>query len=54
MLHVSHPKGTWLIVGSAGYVEGALEDFSADTIFLGVGGLGSQTADYREDFWREQ
>jgi L-ascorbate metabolism protein UlaG (beta-lactamase superfamily) len=53
VLHVSHPKGTWLIVGSAGYVEGALEDFSADTIFLGVGGLGSQTADYREVFWRE-
>jgi L-ascorbate metabolism protein UlaG (beta-lactamase superfamily) len=53
VLHVSHPKGSWLIVGSAGYVEGALQDFSADTVFLGVGGLGSQTADYRESFWRE-
>lgn len=53
VLHVSHPKGSWLIVGSAGYVEGALQGFSADTVFLGVGGLGSQTADYMEDFWRE-
>ncbi len=53
VLHVSHPKGSWLIVGSAGYVEGALEGLSADTVFLGVGGLGSQTADYRESFWRE-
>ena len=53
VLHVSHPKGSWLIVGSAGYVEGALQDFSADTVFLGVGGLGSQTAQYMEDFWRE-
>lgn len=53
VLHVSHPKGSWLIVGSAGYVEGALQDFSADTVFLGVGGLGSQTADYMENFWRE-
>jgi L-ascorbate metabolism protein UlaG (beta-lactamase superfamily) len=53
VLHVSHPKGSWLIVGSAGYVEGALQGFSADTVFLGVGGLGSQTADYRENFWRE-
>ncbi len=53
VLHVSHPKGSWLIVGSAGYVEGALQDFSADTVFLGVGGLGSQTAAYMENFWRE-
>ena len=53
VLHVSHPKGAWLIVGSAGYVEGALEEFDAHTVFLGVGGLGSQAADYREVFWRE-
>jgi len=53
VLHVKHPKGSWLIVGSAGYLEGALEGFSADTVLLGVGGLGSQTDDYRENFWRE-
>ena len=53
VLHVSHPKGNWLIVGSAGYVEGALQGLTADTVFLGVGGLGSQTADYMENFWRE-
>ena len=53
VLHVSHPKGSWLIVGSAGYVEGALQGLDADIVFLGVGGLGSQTADYRETFWRE-
>jgi L-ascorbate metabolism protein UlaG (beta-lactamase superfamily) len=53
VLHVSHPKGSWLIVGSAGYVEVALRGFTADTVFLGVGGLGSQTADYMENFWRE-
>ena len=53
VLHVSHPKGRWLIVGSAGYVEGALEGLDVDIVFLGVGGLGSQTAQYRETFWRE-
>lgn len=53
VLHVSHPKGRWLIVGSAGYVEGALQGLDVDVVFLGVGGLGSQTADYRETFWRE-
>lgn len=53
VLHVSHPRGSWLIVGSAGYEEGALEGLQADTVFLGVGGLGSQSADYRQAFWRE-
>ncbi len=53
VLHVSHPAGSWLIVGSAGFVEGALQAFSADTVFLGVGGLGSQTPAYREGYWRE-
>ena len=53
VLHVSHPAGRWLIVGSAGYVEGALQGFAADTVFLGVGGLGSQSDSYRQSFWRE-
>ena len=53
ILHVAHPKGSWLVVGSAGYLEGALDGFAADTVLLGIGGLGSQTADYRETYWRE-
>jgi L-ascorbate metabolism protein UlaG (beta-lactamase superfamily) len=53
VLYVSHPKGSWLVVGSAGYLEGALQGISADTVFLGIGGLGSQTDAYRESFWRE-
>ncbi len=53
VLHVSHPKGNFVVVGSAGYVEGALQGFQADTIFLGIGGLGSQTELYRQAYWRE-
>lgn len=53
VIHVAHPKGTWLIVGSAGFVEGALEGYEADVVFLGVGALGSQTEAYRESYWRE-
>jgi len=53
VLHVSHPRGSWLIVGSSGYVQGALQGLAADTVFLGVGGLGSQTSEYMENFWRE-
>ena len=53
MLHVSHPKGTFLIVGSAGFIPGQLEGMAVDAIFLGAGGIGSQTADYREQYWAE-
>ena len=53
VLHVAHPKGSWLVVGSAGYLEGALERYRANTVFLGIGGLGSQTDAYREIYWRE-
>lgn len=53
VLHVAHPSGTALVVGSAGYREGDLEGWSADVVFLGTGGLGSQTEAYREAYWRE-
>ena len=53
VLHVRHPRGSFLVIGSAGYVEGALDGLEADVVFLGIGGLGSQTAEYREAYWRE-
>lgn len=52
-LHVEHPRGSFLVQGSAGYVEGAFKGLKADTVFLGVGGLGTQTSEYREAYWRE-
>ncbi len=52
-IHVTHPKGRFLIQASAGYVEGGLAAYPAETVFLGIGGLGTQTADYREDYWHE-
>jgi L-ascorbate metabolism protein UlaG (beta-lactamase superfamily) len=52
-LHVAHPKGTWLILGSAGFIEGALEDYDVDVVFLGVGALGWQTEAYRDTYWKE-
>ncbi len=53
VLHVAHPKGTWIVQGSAGFVEGALEGYDADVVFLGVGALGSQNEAYRDAFWEE-
>lgn len=52
-IHVRHPTGRFLVQGSAGYVEGGLAGFEADVVFLGIGGLGTQSADYRETYWRE-
>ena len=53
VLHVAHPKGSWVIVGSAGYKKGVLDGLDADTVFLGIGGIGTQTPEYREAFWQE-
>ena len=53
VLHVAHPKGDFLVIGSAGFVPGLLDGYDVDTLFLGVGALGSQTAEYRADYWQE-
>ncbi|MEZ4331808.1 MAG: MBL fold metallo-hydrolase [Myxococcota bacterium] len=52
-IHVRHPLGRFLVQGSAGFVEGGLDGYAADVIFLGIGGLGTETPDYRETYWRE-
>jgi L-ascorbate metabolism protein UlaG (beta-lactamase superfamily) len=52
VLHIAHPAGSALVVGSAGFVPELLQDYDVDQLFLGIGALGSQTANYREDYWR--
>lgn len=53
VLLVEHPLGSFAVVGSAGYEKDGLQGVAADIVFLGIGGLGGQSADYRESFWRE-
>jgi len=53
VLLVQHPKASFLVIGSAGFVPGQLEGLDVDAIFLGTGGIGSQTAAYREQYWTE-
>lgn len=50
---VAHRGRRVLIHGSAGFVPGALDGHSADTIYLGVGVLGKQSEKYREEYWNE-
>jgi L-ascorbate metabolism protein UlaG (beta-lactamase superfamily) len=42
-----------LIVGSAGYVTGALSGQRADVAYLGIGQLGLQPERYLVDYWTE-
>lgn len=42
-----------LIVGSAGFVPGALAGQQADVVYLGVGQLGVQPERYLVDYWAE-
>jgi L-ascorbate metabolism protein UlaG (beta-lactamase superfamily) len=42
-----------LIVGSAGFVRGALDGQRAEVVYLGVGQLGLQSEQYLIDYWSE-
>lgn len=49
---ISHPQGTTIVQGSAGFREGALDDVQADVVMLGVGLLESLGRDYAESYWQ--
>ena len=42
-----------LIIGSAGFVPGALAGYRADVVYLGIGQLGVQPERYLIDYWTE-
>lgn len=49
-----HPTGRrMLVVGSAGFVPGALDGQQADVVYLGIGQLGLQPERYLLDYWAE-
>jgi L-ascorbate metabolism protein UlaG (beta-lactamase superfamily) len=50
---VSHPSGSALIQGSAGFRDGALADTSVDTVFIGILMLETLGRDYAERYWQE-
>ncbi len=52
-VHVAHPLGTLLLQGSAGYLTGALDEYRADIVILGVGGVAAQTPSYQQDYWEQ-
>jgi L-ascorbate metabolism protein UlaG (beta-lactamase superfamily) len=42
-----------LVVGSAGFVPGALAGYRAEVVYLGIGQLGVQSERYLVDYWAE-
>jgi len=50
---ISHPLGSTLVQGSAGFIEDALAETRADVVMLGVAGLTSQGRKYATDYWKQ-
>jgi len=49
-IHVAHPFGNVLVLTSSGYEPGALQGYSADTVFLSVAALGQRGEQYLRDY----
>jgi L-ascorbate metabolism protein UlaG (beta-lactamase superfamily) len=49
---ISHPHGTTLVMGSAGYPDSALQGVKADVVMLTVGLLGILGRKYAEQYWQ--
>ena len=48
-----HPRGQFLVQGSAGFIPGALGNLEVDVVFLGTGGLSSLPKDYQNQYLDE-
>lgn len=49
--HITHPAGTALVHPSANFVPGKFAGLDADVVYLGVGALGTQSEQFRSDYW---
>jgi len=50
---ISHPRGSTLVQGSGGFVDGKLEGESVDVAMLGIASLAGLGIDYVQHFWDE-
>jgi L-ascorbate metabolism protein UlaG (beta-lactamase superfamily) len=50
---ISHPLGSTLVQGSAGFIEDALSDTQADVVMMSAGGLSRQGPQYTSDYWHQ-
>lgn len=52
-IHIEHPAGSMLIHGSVGHEVGALYNYQADTVFLGIGGLADLSNTAKDNYFNE-
>lgn len=52
-IFIGHPRGTTMIQGSGGFIEGKLDGEAADVVMLGFAGLVSLGKEYVRQFWNE-
>ena len=50
---IRHDGRTIVVLGSAGFLTGALKDVKADVVYLSVATLGKQSEAYRDSLWNE-
>jgi L-ascorbate metabolism protein UlaG (beta-lactamase superfamily) len=50
---LTHPRGTTLVQGSGGFIEGKLQGETADVVMLGIAGLADLGEGYTRKFWQE-
>ena len=51
--YIRHGEQTLLVRPSCNYIEGSLKDVRADTLLLGIGGLGKEDGAFHDKFYRE-
>ena len=50
---ISHPAGTALVQGSAGFIPGQLEDLEADVALISIAGIATHGQEYARQYWQE-
>ena len=51
--YIRHGEKTLLVRPSCNYIEGSLKDVRADTLLLGISGLGKEDEQFHDAFYRE-
>ena len=49
---IAHPQGTTLVQGSAGFLQGSLDDVEADVVMFSTFGLENFGREYTQQYWQ--
>jgi len=52
-MYIEHGKNRFMVKASTNYIEGALDAYPCDALFLGTAMLGKMPADFMESYYRQ-